>query len=306
VDQSGAKDQGGLLANIPMAGALQRPLAALGAALFGSHGFLTVSPVLLVGVAGLGAAALGAGRAPGEPRPDDAGQTASIPRHAIVAVAVGCAVLALGHATLVASLGGWSYGYRYLIPLVPFLLFFVPTVVPERGHWLLGCLVALSIGLALLGAYNPWPPVWEPETQGQGLDTITNPVGVNLAAWLSAWAPDLGLTERVAARFISPDERVRNRYLYFFHRSKGDDEEAVAAYLRSLSRDPDRAATHYDYAEVLAALDRPEAATHHYARAIELAPDFAEARRGLAASRATLAAGRQAVDAAKGAEPGTP
>ena len=73
--------------------------------------------------------------------------------------------------SLVSSLGGWSYGYRYLIPLIPLLLFFVPAVVAERRRWALAALVAMSIPLALLGAYHPWPPVWEPESPGAGAST---------------------------------------------------------------------------------------------------------------------------------------
>jgi hypothetical protein len=50
-------------------------------------------------------------------------------------VALWAAVVAGGHALFVLSLGGWSYGYRYLIALIAFLLFFVPAAVDERGRW---------------------------------------------------------------------------------------------------------------------------------------------------------------------------
>jgi hypothetical protein len=148
--------------------------------------------------------------------------------------------------------------------------------------------VAVSIPLALLGAYHPWPPVFEPETPGQGLDSITSPVGANLSAWLFAHAPDLGLTQRVLARFVSPDQRLRDRYLYLFQQTRGEDGLAREPYLLSLRRDPQSPVKHFDYAEALVGLDDLDRAAQHYGYALKLEPGFEPARRGLARTLAAI------------------
>ena len=118
------------------------------------------------------------------------------------------------------------------------------------------------------------------ESRGRGFDEIRSPVGVNLGAWLFEHAPDVRLTKQVIDRFIAGDERVRNRYLYLFQRSKGRDDRARAAYVDSLRRDPRQPAMHCDYADILVALGDIELAARHYGRALELAPGFEPARAG--------------------------
>jgi hypothetical protein len=176
--------------------------------LFGWHGFFSVSPVLLLGAAGLAAAIRGA-------RP--------LPRRTAVAVAIGCAVMIAGHALLAGSYGGWSYGFRYLIPIVPVLLFFAPPVVERLGRAVVLPLLTLSILTALVGAYHPWPPGYEQEAGGDPVASIVeNPIGGNLAAWWNRGFPGSALGERLGAVFISPDPVERRRYLWLFYASKGD------------------------------------------------------------------------------------
>ncbi len=200
-----------------------------------------------------------------------------------IALAAGACVALAGRSCApgLSSLGGWSYGYRYLIPLIPLLLFFVPARSPSGGAGRSAALVAVSIPLALLGAYHPWPPVWEPESRA-GARRDHEPGGRQPGRLAVRARARLG-THRASASTASSsaDERVRNRYLYFFQRSKGATTGARAAYLDSLRRDPRQPMTHYDYAEALAALGDLEQAARHYGRALELAPGFEEARRGL-------------------------
>jgi hypothetical protein len=306
VDQSGEKNTTGLLANIPVGSALADPFASLGAALFGSHGFLSVSPILIAGVVGLAMAArrgTGGGPAFLPQRGTDTPQRGmdvpqrgidlpqrgiAVSRAGVVAVTLGAVVLTLGHALFVLSLGGWSYGYRYLIPLIPFLLFFVPAAVGERWRWALGALVAVSIPLALLGAYHPWPPVFEPESPGRGFDRVTSPVGANLSAWLFRRAPDAAVTATVMNRCIGSNEREHNRYLFLFENTRARDDLARVPYLRSLERNPRSAVTHYDYAEALSALGDLDEAAKHYGYALELVPGAEEPRRGLADTLAAI------------------
>jgi hypothetical protein len=178
------------------------------ACLFGWHGFFSVSPVLLLGAAGL-AAAIRAGR--------------PLPRRSSAALAIGCAVMIGGHAALAGSYGGWSYGFRYLIPVVPLLLFFAPPLVERLGNAIVLPLLLVSAVTASIGAYHPWPPGYEQEAGKDPVASIVvNPIGGNLAAWVNRYWPGSALGERLGAAFISPDPELRRRYLWLFYRSKGD------------------------------------------------------------------------------------
>jgi len=178
------------------------------ACLFGWHGFFSVSPVLLLGAAGL-AVAIRAG----EP----------LPRRSSAALAMGCAIMIGGHAALAGSYGGWSYGFRYLIPIVPVLLFFAPPLVARLGSAVVLPLLLVCVFTAWIGAYHPWPPGYEQEAGKDPLASIVvNPIGGNLAAWVNRNLPGSTLAERLGATFISPDPELRRRYLWLFYASKGD------------------------------------------------------------------------------------
>ena len=182
-------------------------------ALFGWHGFFSVSPVLLFGAWGLGRAA----RRGAPP----------FPRRLALALAAACLVMIVGHALFVGSYGGWSYGFRYLIPIVPVLLFFAPAALDATGRRLFLPALAVSILTALLGAYHPWPPGDEPGTgQHPVASIVTNPVGANLAAWLRQYSPGGFLAEPAGALFISPEPGPRGQYLALFYASKGDQAMA--------------------------------------------------------------------------------
>jgi hypothetical protein len=176
-------------------------------ALFGWHGFFSVSPVLLFGVLGL-------------IRCLD--RDTPLPRRLTRLLAITCAVMVAAHAVFVGSYGGWSYGFRYLIPIIPLLLFYAPAALGETGRRLFVPVLAFSCLTALLGAYNPWPPADEPGTGKHPVASlVTNPVGANLAAWLVQVAPG-SIADAAAERFISPERDARDRYLRLFYASRGD------------------------------------------------------------------------------------
>ena len=177
--------------------------------LFGGHGLLAVSPVLLIGAAGLARAPW---RAP-------FGTSA-----AWGWLGAGVAAQILGHALLAGSYGGWSYGYRYLIPIQGLLLLAAPAVLGARpARVALVALLPASVLFAALGAWHPWPPAWEQaSSSGSVSSLVVNPVGGNAAAWLAAHRPGSRLTEAVGRRFVSPDPELRRRYFALFFRSKGD------------------------------------------------------------------------------------
>jgi hypothetical protein len=94
----------------------------------------------------------------------------------------------------------------------------------------------VSILLALLGAYHPWPPAYEQEANKDPIASlVTNPLGGNAAAFLAEHAPDSRVTEALGSRFISRSKRERDRYLAYFFWSKGD-EALTERFLEEASR----------------------------------------------------------------------
>jgi hypothetical protein len=177
--------------------------------LFGTHGLFLVSPVLLLGAWGLARARrrppLGDGRAWGW-------------------IAAGILAQFAGHALVAGSYGGWSFGYRYLIPIQPLLLLAAPAALVTRPARALGAaLLPVSMLFAALGAYHPWPPAFEQASAGDAVAAlVSNPIGGNAAAFAAAHGPGGALAERLGRRYISPDPELRRRYLALFFGSKGD------------------------------------------------------------------------------------
>ncbi len=186
--------------------------------LFGWHGFFSLSPVLLFGAVGLARACRQGG--PGSTR---LGVGAAEAR--VLAAALGIQILF--HGLLAGSYGGWSYGFRYLIPLVPFLLFFAPLALAGWRRTLFAALLVPSVCIAMLGAFHPWPPAFE---QNAGRDPVaslvTNPVGGNLAALLAVRAPESAAARWAARRFVSPAPAAQRRYFTLFFLSRGDPATA--------------------------------------------------------------------------------
>ncbi len=184
--------------------------------LFGSHGLFTVSPVLIFGAWGLVVACR---RSSSGSRLGPAGDVMTWRL-----LAGGIALQVAGHAALAGSFGGWSYGYRYLLPIQPLLLFCAPWVLGlSRRRVLFAVLLAFSMLFAALGAYHPWPPGFEQESSGHPVaKLVTNPVGGNAAGWLAEHAPESALAGWAAGRFVSADRDEQRRYFALFFGSKGD------------------------------------------------------------------------------------
>jgi hypothetical protein len=176
--------------------------------LFGGHGLLTVSPVLAFGVLGL----LHAMRRP----PFGA-------RAVWVLVAAGVVAQYVGHAFVAGSFGGWSYGFRYLLPIQPLLLLAAPAALGARWQRAaFAAVLPVSVLFAALGAYHPWPPAFEQaSSRGSVAGLVTHPVGGNAAAWAAAHLPGSRLAEALGRRFVSADPELRRQYLWLFFASKG-------------------------------------------------------------------------------------
>lgn len=174
--------------------------------LFGWHGFFTVSPVLAFG-------ALGGSRA----WRDGPLQVASARATLLTVV-----VFVLVHCVLAGAYGGWSYGFRYLIPVMPLVMFFAPLGVEVLGRVTFALVTAVSVPLALLGMYHPWPPGYEERaTANQPAAVVTNPIAGNLACLLVECAPDSSLAESFAKVAIHRDTKKQIEYLRIFFASKG-------------------------------------------------------------------------------------
>jgi hypothetical protein len=179
--------------------------------LFGWHGLLLVSPVLLAGAWGLWCACR---------RGLPAGESPIFWR----AIAAGGVAQWLGHALVAGSYGGWSYGYRYLLPVTPLLLLAAPAVTAAPGgRRLLWSTLPISILFASLGAYHPWPPAYEQAaTRDPVASTVTNPIGGNAAAFCVARWPESSACARLTSAFVSSDAATARRYFVYFFGSKGD------------------------------------------------------------------------------------
>jgi hypothetical protein len=180
--------------------------------LFGGHGFFSVSPILLFGAAGM---VLACSR-PGPFR-----------RRWVLLLSAGVGVQILGHIVFAGSYGGWSYGFRYLIPVIPLLLLFAPAAMEGWRSHLFAAVLPLSMAMALLGAYHPWPPVYEQAVNDEPVASlVTNPIGGNAASWAASWAPESAVARSLGAAFISRDDESRKRYLALFFSSRGEWEKA--------------------------------------------------------------------------------
>jgi len=188
------------------------------AALFGWHGFFSLSPVLLFGVAGLAAAC----------RREEGGRPLlDVEASEARALAAAIALQILFHVAVAGSYGGWSYGFRYLIPVVPFLLLFAPLAMAGWRRLLFALLLVPSVAIAMLGAYHPWPPAFEQSAGRHPVaGEVTNPVGGNLAALLALRAPESAAARWAARRFVSPDPAAQERYFALFYWSRGEPELA--------------------------------------------------------------------------------
>jgi hypothetical protein len=180
--------------------------------LFGGHGLFSVSPVLLFGLAGLLVAVR---------------RDTGIPRRASRLICAGIVFHTVGHLVLAGGYGGWSYGFRYLIPVVPLLLFFAPLALGGWRTVLFVPVLAISVLFAALGAYNPWPPAYESHyTRDPVATLVTNPIGANAAAWLDEHSPDSSFALAVGSRFVSRDPALRDRYLRYWRMSRGAESRS--------------------------------------------------------------------------------
>ena len=267
--------------------------------LFGWHGFFSVSPVLIIGAIGLVLAIK---------------KKEPLKRRNTIFIGSGVLVMLLGYAFFIGSLGGWSYGIRYLIPIIPILLFFIPVVLKKMRTPIFICILTLSTLFALVGMYNPWPPVYEPEIEPHPVASLVkNPIGGNFSAWMREYFGNSTLTKLVASNFIHPDEEKQNQYFFFFYKSKGDEkmaqkvggvsadqyykkgvsllgqnqlEDSIEYFEQTLKINPDHVSAHNNIGIALARLGQLDRAIEHFKIAVRLRPDNQSYKKNLSRAEA--------------------
>lgn len=267
--------------------------------LFGWHGFFSVSPVLIIGAIGLVLAIK---------------KKEPLKRRNTIFIGSGVLVMLLGYAFFIGSLGGWSYGIRYLIPIMPILLFFIPVVLKKMRTPIFICILTLSTLFALIGMYNPWPPVYEPEIEPHPVASLVkNPIGGNFSAWMREYFGKSTLTKLAASNFIHPDEEKQNQYFFFFYKSKGDEkmaqkvggvsadqyykkgvsllgqnllEDSIEYFEQTLKINPDHVSAHNNIGIALARLGQLDRAIEHFKIAVRLRPDNQSYKKNLSRAEA--------------------
>jgi hypothetical protein len=147
----------------------ERPIQYLFHATLGQRGLFSHQPVLLLSLPYL------LWRRPGRAR-------ALTP--ALIAVA---AILFYG--TQTGDYGGWAYGFRFLVPLIPLFFWWacgwLAGVPGGRRLALLAPILAIGVVSAALGAYNPWPVCYEGSATAPGAveEEVRWPVAANLLCW---------------------------------------------------------------------------------------------------------------------------
>lgn len=97
-----------------------------------------------------------------------------------------CGATLLFYALFTGDYGGWAYGFRFLIPVIPIVyLVICQWLLQESGkNWIKAAYPLLAIGLftSAVGAYNPWPVCFEgASTNKKSIDTrIESPLKANL------------------------------------------------------------------------------------------------------------------------------
>ncbi len=97
-----------------------------------------------------------------------------------------CGATLLFYSLFTGDYGGWAYGFRFLIPVIPILYLVVcQWLLKEAGtHWLKVAYPLLAIGLitSAIGAYNPWPVCFEgASTNKKSIDArVESPFKANL------------------------------------------------------------------------------------------------------------------------------
>ena len=124
--------------------------------------------------------------------------------------AAGILVLWVFYGTQTGIYGGWAYGFRFLVPVIPLLFWWSTLWVLESPRaWRTGvAVVLLVVGLVTswVGTGNPWPVAYEGVATRPGAieDEVRSPLLSNLLVWSFERNPRGALFERLSTHYGRP------------------------------------------------------------------------------------------------------
>jgi hypothetical protein len=130
--------------------------------------------------------------------------------------------------------GGWAYGFRYLIPIIPIIWYFVARVFAERvKKWYFGVLcfcMLWGVVTSVTGAYNPWCACYEGfrSPPGEVDHVVRNTFAANLLTLSYEHWPESVLTRFLVNDLYGP----RTAYLYLWESNFNNKNIPVLARLK--------------------------------------------------------------------------
>ncbi len=123
-------------------------------------------------------------------------------------ILAGCLICVVLYGAITMEYGGWAYGFRYVIPVIPLLWFFIARYFNRFYLFLLPLLLAGTV-FAAAGAYSPFCTAYEGwRTQPSSPNyVVRNPFLGNLLCWSYASNPDSWLTRYLSTE-VYPEYAV--------------------------------------------------------------------------------------------------
>lgn len=111
-------------------------------------------------------------------------------------VLAACAVCILLYGAITMEYGGWAYGFRYVIPVIPIFWYFIARAADRRFFAAALPLLLAGVVFAAAGAYSPFCTAYEGRRTPPSSPNcvIRNPFLGNLLCWSYAVAPEGKLT----------------------------------------------------------------------------------------------------------------
>lgn len=107
--------------------------------------------------------------------------------------------------------GGWSYGFRFLIPVIPILWFYICEWFAANKNKTLKIIFAIAVVWGILtsavGAYNPWPVCYEGSATNKGTveRNIKNPFLANVLCISHEFIPSSALAKYLESDIYGAD-----------------------------------------------------------------------------------------------------
>ena len=163
---------------------------------------------------------------------------------------VAVAAVMLFYLFFTVEFGGWAYGFRYLVPVIPILWLFAGRWLLEAHFRLLKCavaapLIAAGVVTALAGAYSPFCVAYEGVNSPPGHFTrnVRSTFLGNVFAWSFASDENSALT-RALLRHYGPADSMNFLHNTYFNLKRPDLLRKVAERTAQLLRE-ERADQHH-------------------------------------------------------------